>query len=95
MIPKSTVVRCADRYEAQKVASMVLGKGRRTYVTAILDIIGSEVVVSLQDGSAHSMVLEDSAAAEELAGYMQSILEGRHKVVSAEPQESVVVITKA
>lgn len=94
MTTKSMAVKCADKYEAQKVASMVLGKGRRTYVAAILDIIGSEVVVSLRDGSAHSMVLESAKDAETLAGYMQSVLEGSHRILSAEPAGSAVRMSK-
>ena len=89
-------IRCADKYEAQKVSSMVLVKKKspQTYISAILDIIGNEMVVSLQDKSAHSLVLYDEREAEALAGYLQSVLEGAHRITSAEAQGDILRMAK-
>lgn len=88
-------VRCADKYEAQKIASMILvKKSLQTYVDAILDIIGNEMVVSLKDKSAHSLVMYDGREAEALAGYMQSVLEGVHRVTAANVSDDVIRISK-
>lgn len=88
-------VRCADKYEAQKIASMILvKKSLLTYVDTILDIIGNEMVVSLKDKSAHSLVMRDGHEAEALAGYLQSVLEGVHRVTAADVSGEVIRISK-
>ena len=89
-------MRCADKYEALKLASMVLvRKSRQTYIISVLDIIGNEVVVSLQDKSAHSIVMHDAIQAEALAAYLQSVLEGADRVEAADAIRDTVVIEKA
>ena len=88
-------VRCADKYEALKLASMALvRKSRQTYIISILDIIENEVVVSLRDRSAHSIVMHDSAEAEALAAYMQSVLEGADRVEAADAVLDRVILEK-
>lgn len=91
----SIEVRCADKYEAQKIASMILvKKSLQTYIDAILDIIENEMVVSLKDKSAHSLVMYDGQEAESLAGYMQSVLDGVHRVTAADVSDDVIRISK-
>jgi hypothetical protein len=70
-------------------------KSRQTYIDAVLDIIGNEVVVSLKDKSAHSIVMYDGMEAEKLAAYLQSILEGAHGVDVAEAAGDTVYMEKA
>ena len=95
MMETTIRIRCADKYEAQKVSSMVLvKKSPQTYISAILDIIDNEMVVSLQDKSAHSLVLYDGQEAEALAGYLQSVLDGVHRITSAETLDDTVQMTK-
>ncbi|MCE2508715.1 MAG: hypothetical protein J4G04_05380 [Nitrosopumilaceae archaeon] len=69
-------------------------KSRQTYIDAVLDIIGNEVVVSLKDKSAHSIVMRDGVDAERLAAYLQSVLEGAHRVVVAEASGDAVYMEK-
>lgn len=88
-------VGCADKYEALKLASMALvHKSRQTYIAAVLDIIGNEVVVSLKDKSAHSIVMRSDVEAERLAAYLQSVLEGAHRVGVAEATGDTVYMEK-
>ena len=95
MTTTSITVRCADKYEALKLASMALvRKSRQTFIASILDIIGNEVVVSLQDKSAHCIVMYSNAEAEALAAYMQSILDGIHRVEAADAVHDTVVMEK-
>lgn len=95
MTTKRITVRCADKYEALKLASMVLvRKSRQTYIASILDIIENEVVVSLRDKSAHCIVMYDSTEAEALAAYMQSILEGADRVEAADAVRDRVALEK-
>ncbi len=87
-------IRCRDKYEAQKLASMLCGKDGRMSVQEILNAIGNEVIVSLTDGSAHSIVLDDISDAEALADFMQSVLEGSHKIKSAAIDDRAVTAAK-
>lgn len=91
----SIEIRCADKYEAQKIASMILvKKSLQTYIDAILDIIENEMVVSLKDKSAHSLVMYDRQEAEALAGYMQSVLDGVHRITTVDVSGDIIQISK-
>lgn len=78
----SIKIRCADKYEAQKLCSMVLVK-ENTYIVSVLNIIRNEMIVSLKDGSAHSIVLHDTVEAERLAAHMQCVFDGTHYMSGA------------
>ncbi len=112
---KSVEIVCHDRYEAQKMASLIFvkkddddgGSGVRhgssnnadhidagsrgdndkdtgeTYITSILNVIGNEVVISLKDGSAHSIVLRDEKNVDAFADFIQSVIDGEDRLVSA------------
>lgn len=86
---------CQDAYEARKLAGLVYGAGRKTYVERILNVVGSEVVVGASDASAHSVMMEDGSQAESLAGFLQSVLDGEHSVTGAETAGRRVSISKS
>lgn len=89
-------VDCRDKYEAQKLANLLFLKERgETFIREILDVIGSEVIVSLKDGSAHSIMLSDRHDVEEFADFMQSVSEGSHEVTGAVALDRTVEIVKA
>ena len=55
-----TKIVCQDKYEAQKLASLIFVKeGNETFITEILNIFENEVVFSIKDKSAHSVLLKD------------------------------------
>ncbi len=87
-------VRCSDKYEAQKFASLIYLKDNNdTFITNILNVVENELVVSLKDKSAHSILLKDSQNVEALVDFLQSVLEKKHKIVgSATFQDEVEVI---
>ena len=61
-------ITCDDKYEAQKFASLIFIKdGKETYITSILNIIKNELVISLKDKSAHSILLKDEENVEKFA----------------------------
>lgn len=93
MTTLSIKIRCADKYEALKLASMALVH-KQTYIDSVLDIIDNEVVVSLRDKSAHSIVVYDGMEAEALAGYLQSVLCGPHMIQVAAASGDVVYMEK-
>ncbi|MDX1596147.1 MAG: hypothetical protein R3327_04330 [Nitrosopumilaceae archaeon] len=88
-------VSCDDKYEAQKLASLIFIKdSKETYIDNILNVIENELVVSLKDKSAHSIVLENKENVENLADFMQSVIEKEHKIIATETFSHEVEITK-
>ena len=86
---------CDDKYEAQKLASLIFIKeGKETYITSILNIIKNELVISLKDKSAHSVVLKDEKNVERFADFIQSVFENEHSLTSTTITEDRLEITK-
>lgn len=77
-------VSCDDKYEAQKLSSLLFIKdANETFITAILNIVGNELVVALKDKSAHSILLKDETQVDVFADFIQSVIDKEHKIVSA------------
>ena len=78
-----TYISCDDKYEAQKLASLIFIKdGMETYITAILNVIKNELVIALKDKSAHSILLKDEKNVEKFADFIQSVVDKEHKIIS-------------
>ena len=76
-------ISCDDKYEAQKLSSLLFIKdANETFITAILNIVGNELVVALKDKSAHSVLLKDETQVEIFADFIQSVIDKEHKIVS-------------
>jgi len=88
-------IKCLDKYEAEKLASMIFIKdGKETYITEILNIIDNEIVVKLKDKSAHSILLKDNSQVEFFADFIQSVFEKEHKIIDTLTTENEVEIIK-
>lgn len=86
---------CEDEYEAQKMASLIYIKDdRETFITGILEIIENELVISLKDKSAHSILLKDRSEAEAFADFIQSVVEKKDRLCGTEVMGNAVDITK-
>ena len=86
---------CQDKYEAQKLAALIFVKeSMETCVTEILNVIENEVVLSLKDKSAHSVILNDNKQALLFTDFIQSVIEKKHKITDTELIDNVVKITK-
>ena len=86
---------CDDKYEAQKLASLIFIKeGKETYIISILNIIKNELVISLKDKSAHSVVLKDEKNVERFADFIQSVFENEHSLTSTTITEDRLEIIK-
>ena len=86
---------CEDKYEAQKLSSLIYVKdNKETFVSGILEIIDNEIIVSLKDKSAHSILLKDRSEAESFADFIQSVVEKTNKITNTEVIENMVEITK-
>jgi len=88
-------IACDDEYEAKKFASLIFIKnGKETYITSILNIIENELVISLKDKSAHSIVLKDKGNVEKFADFIQSVIDKEHNLVSTKILEHNIEIVK-
>jgi len=88
-------ITCDDKYEAQKLASLIFIKdGKETYVTGILNVVKNELVISLKDKSAHSILLQNEAMVEGFADFIQSVLDKEHTLISTKIIENIVEIIK-
>jgi len=86
---------CQDKYEAQKLASLIFIKEEKeTYLTEILDVIENEVILSVKDKSAHSVVLKDSSQVSIFTDFIQSVLEKKQKIKDVVIAENTLKIIK-
>ena len=86
---------CEDKYEAQKLSSLIYVKdNKETFIVGILEIIDNEIIVSLKDKSAHSILLKDKSEAESFADFIQSVVEKTNKITNSEVFGNIVEITK-
>jgi len=91
----STTIICQDKYEAQKLGNLIfVNDAKETYVTKILNVVENEVVISIKDKSAHSIILVDSNQVLLFTDFIQSVIEKRQKIVQTEVVGSSVVIIK-
>lgn len=88
-------ITCADNYEAQKLASLIYIKDdNEIFISGILEIIENEIVISLKDKSAHSVLFKDKFQAEFFADFIQSVVDDVNKITETKIREDVVEITK-
>ncbi|MGI0004692.1 MAG: hypothetical protein ACREAX_05280 [Candidatus Nitrosotenuis sp.] len=88
-------VACQDKHEASRLASLIFIKdGKETYISSILNIYDNELVISLKDKSAHSIVFRDNFEVEKFADFIQSVLDKTNQIIDAKPTNELVEITK-
>jgi len=75
-------ISCHDEYESTKLGSLIFIKeGKETFITKILDVIDNEIIVSLKDKSAHSVLLKDKSEVEIFVDFIQSVIEKKHEII--------------
>ena len=90
-----TKIFCRDKYEAQKLASLIfIDKTKETYVTKILNVIENEIVLLVEDKSAHSIILKDNDQSLLFTDFIQSVIEKKHKIMNTKIIENTVEIIK-
>ena len=90
-----TDIVCDDEYEAQKLMSLIFIKeDKETYVTGILNVIKNEMIISLKDKSAHSILLKNEENVEKFADFIQSVIDKEHNLVSTKMIKSIIEIIK-
>ena len=91
---KTAKFECDDRYEAEKLSSLVsVQKDNTVWVAGIDAVIGNEIVIKLKDRSSHAVVLKDKETVERLRSLLQEIVKGDTKVRSSDSSGSVAEIT--
>ena len=84
-----------DKYEAQKLASLIFVKeGNETFITEIIDVFETEIVISIKDKSAHSIVLKDKEQVVKFTDFIQSIIEKKETIIGTSTNEESVEIIK-
>ncbi|MDE1818419.1 MAG: hypothetical protein KGI19_07435 [Thaumarchaeota archaeon] len=88
-------ITCADVYEAQKLASLIyIREDKEVFINGILEIIENEIIISLKDKSAHSILFRDKLQAESFADFIQSVIDGINKITETSIREDIVEIAK-
>ena len=91
----SVTIICQDKYEAQKLANLIfVNDTKETYVTEILNVIENEIVLSIKDKSAHSVILMDSDQVLLFTDFIQSVIEKRQTIIQTETVGNSVSIVK-
>ncbi len=86
---------CQDKHEATKLASLIFIKdGKETYISSILNVYENEVVISLKDKSAHSIVLKDTDQVDTFVDFIQSVLDDVNKIIDTKTISEIVEIVK-
>jgi hypothetical protein len=85
---------CDDRYEAEKLASLVsMQKDDTVYVDGVAVVVGNEIVIKLKDKSSHAVLLKDKENANRLRSLLLDVVKGKLKVRSSDFSGSMVEIT--
>ena len=84
-----------EKYEAQKLASLIFVKeGNETFITEIIDVFETEIVIAIKDKSVHSIVLKDKEQVAKFTDFMQSIIEKKSNIIGTSTNEELVEIVK-
>ncbi len=85
---------CDDRYEAEKLASLVsVQKDGTVYVAGVSAVVGNEVVVKLKDKSSHAVVMKDRENVKRLEELLRDVAAGKKTLVSSDFSGSTAEIT--
>ena len=91
----AVTILCQDKYEAEKLANLIfVNDTRETYVTEILNVIENEIILSIKDKSAHSVVLMNNDQVLLFTDFIQSVIEKKQKIMQTEIAENSVKIIK-
>ncbi len=91
---KTVEFECEDRYEAEKLASLMsVQKDNTVWVSRVEAVIGNEIVIQLKDRSSHAVLLKDEQTVMRLKSFLTDLLGGQIKIQSSIYLGSVARIT--
>ena len=86
---------CEDKYEAQKLASLIFTNDEKEiFIVSVLNVVKNELIISLKDKSAHSILFKDEIEVERFADFIQSVIDKEHMMISTKIFENKVEIVK-
>ena len=89
------LILCEDKYEAQKLSGFIFSNDEKeSLISEILNVVDNEIVMSLKDKSAHSVLLKDDHQVEAFVDFIQSVIENEHKILKLDVLENSVKLTK-
>jgi hypothetical protein len=93
---KTLKFECDDRYEAEKLSSLVsVQKDNTVWVAGVEAVIGNEIVIKLKDKSAHAVVLKDKENVGRLKSLLDDIVDGKAQIQSSDFAGAVAEIKVA
>jgi hypothetical protein len=91
---KTLKFECDDRYEAEKLASLLsVQKDNTLWVSGVEAVVGNEIVIQLKDRSSHSVLLKDEQTVVSLKSFMTDLMKGNLTIQSSACVGSVTEIT--
>jgi hypothetical protein len=91
---KTVKFECDDRYEAEKLASLMsVQKDNTMWVSSVIAVVDNEIVLQLKDWSSHAIVLKDEETVLRLKSFVIDVIKGKIKIHSSDFVESVTGIT--
>jgi hypothetical protein len=91
---KTVKFECDDRYEAEKLASLMsVQKDNTVWVSGVVAVVGNEMVLQLKDWSSHAVMLKDEETVVRLKSFVIDVIKGKIKIHSSDFVGSVTEIT--
>jgi hypothetical protein len=91
---KTIKFQCDDRYEAEKLASLLsVQKDNNVWVSGVVAVIGNEIVIQLKDSSSHAVILKDEETVLRLTSFVMDVIKGKITIYSSDFDGSVTGIT--
>lgn len=81
---KSEKFECDDRYEAEKLSSLVsIQKDGTVWFTGVAAVVNTEIVIKLKDKSCHAIVLKDRENVKRLVSLLDDVANGNIHIHSS------------
>jgi hypothetical protein len=91
---KTIKFQCSDCYEAEKLSSLLsVQKDNSVWVSAVLAMVGNEIVIQLKDLSSHAVMLKDEETVARLGSLLTDVMKGKITIFSSCFDGSVTGIT--
>ena len=91
---KTLEFECDDRYEAEKLASLVsVQKDNTVWVSGVEAVVENEIVIQLKDRSSHAVLLKDEQTVMRLKSFLTDLLGGKIKIKSSSYNGLITGIT--
>ena len=91
---KTVKFECNDRYEAEKLASLMsVQKDNTVWVSGVTAVVDNEIILQLKDWSSHAVMLKDKETVVRLKSFVTDVIKGKIKIHSSDFVESVTGIT--